>query len=209
MAEERRLRLGIFGGTFDPVHIGHLVAAVNTRHALSLDKVLMVVANEPWQKSAHHEVTPALDRLAMVEAAVEGIEGVEASAIEIERGGVSYTIDTVEELHDYYAGAELFLVVGADVALELPTWERVEDLSGLVILAVVNRPGHPRVKSVPGWQVCTVDIPAIDLSSTEVREWAAAGRPLDFLVPSPVIRCINDRGLYREENSSISQQPGS
>ena len=93
-----RRRIGIFGGTFDPVHVGHLVAAVNARHCLSLDKVLLVVANRPWQKVADRPVAPARDRLATVEAAVAGVEGLEASAIEIERGGDSYTADTVAEL---------------------------------------------------------------------------------------------------------------
>ena len=91
-------RLGILGGTFDPVHVGHLVAAVNARYELDLDRVLLVVANEPWQKVGSRPVTPAADRLALVQAAVEGVEGLEASAIEIERGGLSYTADTVAEL---------------------------------------------------------------------------------------------------------------
>src|SRR5881628_2444235 len=93
-----RPRIGVFGGTFDPVHIGHLVAAVNVRHALRLDRVLLVVANVPWQRAGARVVTPAEDRLAMVAAAVEGIDGLEASALEIDRGGQSYTADTLAEL---------------------------------------------------------------------------------------------------------------
>jgi len=97
-------RLGILGGTFDPVHVGHLVAAVNARHELGLDQVLLVVANEPWQKVGNRPVTPAADRLALVEAAVEGVEGLESSGIEIERGGPSYTADTVAELEARWPG---------------------------------------------------------------------------------------------------------
>src|SRR5215213_1004694 len=106
-------RLGLLGGTFDPVHTGHLVVAVNVRHALRLDRVLLVVANAPWQKSAR-PITPAADRLAVVEAAVAGTRGVEASSIEVDRGGESYTADTLEQLAQEDHDRELFLVVGAD-----------------------------------------------------------------------------------------------
>ena len=125
MGEAAGRRLGVFGGTFDPVHVGHLVAAVNARHALGLDRVLLVVANQPWQKHAR-AVTPAPDRFAVVEAAVTNMEGLEASAVEVERGGPSYTADTLEELSRRYPDAELFLVIGADVADELDSWERME-----------------------------------------------------------------------------------
>ena len=134
-------RLGILGGTFDPVHVGHLVAAVNARYELDLDLVLLVVANEPWQKVAARPVTAAADRLAMVEAAVEGVEGLEASGMEIERGGPSYTADTVAELQDSWPGAELNLIVGADAAVGLSSWERLEEVRSKVVLVVVNRPG--------------------------------------------------------------------
>src|SRR3954447_22668934 len=94
----RPTRLGVLGGTFDPIHVGHLVAAVNVRHALDLDRVLLVVANEPWQKVGDRAVTPAHDRLAMVEAAVGDVDGIEASRIEVVRGGSSYTADTLAQL---------------------------------------------------------------------------------------------------------------
>src|SRR3954471_10021926 len=115
-------RIGILGGTFDPVHVGHLVAAVNVRHALSLDRVLLVVANIPWQKVGSRAVTPAEDRYAMVAAAVGEVPGLEASRIEIDRGGHSYSADTLAEVAGAEAGAQLFLVIGADVAGELATW---------------------------------------------------------------------------------------
>ncbi|MEA3055756.1 MAG: nicotinate-nucleotide adenylyltransferase, partial [Actinomycetota bacterium] len=105
----RSQRIGLLGGTFDPVHIGHLVTGVNVRHALDLDVVLLVVANDPWQK-ADRDVTPARDRLSMVEAAVAGVDGLEASDVELRRGGVSYTADTLVELGA--GGAELFLILG-------------------------------------------------------------------------------------------------
>jgi nicotinate-nucleotide adenylyltransferase len=191
-------RLGILGGTFDPVHVGHLVAAVNARYELDLDRALLVVANEPWQKVGSRPVTPAADRLALVQAAVEGVEGLEASPIEIERGGLSYTADTVAELQDRWPGVELYLIVGADAAAGLGTWERVEEVRSQVVLVVVNRPGTAISTAglLDGWVVRTVEVPALEISSTELRDRVASGRPLDFLVPMPAIRVIRERGLY-------------
>jgi nicotinate-nucleotide adenylyltransferase len=195
------LRLGIFGGTFDPVHVGHLVAAVNARHSLGLDRVLLVVANEPWQKVGIRTVAPAADRLAVVEAALEGTEGLEACDLEVARGGVSYTADTVAELAERYPGAELFLLVGADVVDGLPTWERLEEVREAVVLCVVNRPGSRQVAAGPGgpiagWRAVSIEMPALEISSTDLRERAATGRPLDYLIPGPAIRAIRERGLY-------------
>lgn len=191
-------RIGILGGTFDPVHVGHLVAAVNVRYELELDRVLLVVANEPWQKVGARPVSAARDRLALVEAAVHSCPGVEASAIEIERGGLSYTADTVVELEERHPGAELYLVVGADVASSLGTWERIEELRGRVHLVVVNRPGSVVVdrKLLEGWDVSSVEIPDLEISSTDLRDRASAGRPLDFLIPAEAIRLLRERSLY-------------
>lgn len=190
-------RLGVFGGTFDPIHVGHLVAAVNARHELALDRVLLVVANVPWQKIGSRAITPAEDRYAMVAAATRDVEGLEASRIEIERGGMSYTADTLAQLAEAHPEAELHLIVGTDVAGELDTWERVEEVRRLSTLVVVNRPGArlPDL-AASGWRVRTVEIPNLDISSTDLRARAADGRPLDFLVPEAVIRCIRERGLY-------------
>src|SRR5690349_20125056 len=121
-------RIGVFGGTFDPPHVGHLVVAVNVRHALSLDRLLLVVANDPWQKRGTRQVSPAPDRLAMVEAAVADVEGLEASSIEIARGGASYTADTLAALRAANPASELFLVVGTDAAQGLPTWDRLDEV---------------------------------------------------------------------------------
>lgn len=191
-------RIGILGGTFDPVHVGHLVAAVNARHDLSLDRVLLVVANVPWQKAGSRHVTPAEERLALVEAAVGDVDGVEASALEIERGGVSYTADTVRALDSAYPGSELYLVVGEDVAASLGTWERIEEVRDRVTLAVVSRPGSfERRAGLPvGWRSVSVEIPALEISSTDLRDRVATGRPLDYLVPGAAIQRIRDRSLY-------------
>lgn len=194
-------RIGVLGGTFDPVHVGHLVAALNARHELSLERVLLVVANEPWQKTGSRSVSAAADRLAMVEAAVSGVEGLEASDIEISRGGPSYTADTVVELQARNPGCELYLIVGADAAAGLSSWERVEELRSRVVLVVVNRPGTTIDASVHAgllwdWDVRMVEMPALEISSTDLRERAATGRPLDYLIPTAAIRLIRERDLY-------------
>jgi nicotinate-nucleotide adenylyltransferase len=194
----RAPRVGVFGGTFDPIHVGHLVAAINARHSLHLDRVLLMVANVPWQKAGLRAVTPAEDRYAVVAAAVHGLDGLEASRLEIDRGGESYTAETLRQIGEGEPGAELFLVVGADVALELGTWKGEAAIRELATLVVVNRPGSRVEADLPGWRVATVEIPALDVSSTDLRQRAADGRPLDFLIPGPAVRCIRERGLYAE-----------
>lgn len=169
------------------------MAAVNARAALRLDRVLLVVANQPWQK-AGQGVTPAEDRFAMVSVAVEGHEGLEASRAEIDRGGPSYTADTLRELGE--TGAELFLIVGTDVAAELSTWERPDAVRRLATIVIVSRPESPPVELGAGWRVARVEIPQLDVSASDLRRRAAAGEPLDWLVPDPVIAHIRRRGLY-------------
>jgi len=191
--------LGVLGGTFDPIHVGHLVAAVNVRHALDLDLVLLVVANRPWQKEGTRAVTPAEDRLAMVRAAVGQVPGVEASDLEVVRSGISYTADTLAALHAAEPAADLVLVIGADVAATLHTWERLDEVRARCRLAVVNRPGAPPPRVPGGWRAEVVEIPALEVSSTDLRARVADGRPLDYLVPEAAVREIRRRGLYAPE----------
>ena len=188
-------RIGVFGGTFDPIHVGHLVTAVNVRHVLDLDRVLLVVANDPWQK-ADLSVTPAVDRLAMVEAAVADVVGLEASALEIAYGGVSYSADTLATLGQCHPGAELFLILGSAAAAGLPTWDRVEELRGLATLVVVTRPGADDALPPPGWDYRAVEVPRLEVSSTDLRARFADGRPLDWLVTDAVVHVIRQRNLY-------------
>jgi nicotinate-nucleotide adenylyltransferase len=190
------IRVGILGGTFDPPHIGHLATAVEVKSRLGLDEVLLVVANDPWQKSAGRLVTPAVDRLAMVEAAVEGLDGVHASSIEIDRGGPSYTIDTITDLAAAHPDREWFVVVGADAAAGLDTWHRAEELRTAALFVVVDRPGLSAPGPPAGWRVRHVTVPRLDVASSELRQRVAEGRPLDVLVPRGVITCIRDRRLY-------------
>ena len=188
-------RIGLFGGTFDPPHVGHLVTAVNVRHALSLDLVVLMVANDPWQKSGSRSVTPAVDRLAMVEAAVADVPGLQAGRLEIDLGGPSYTADTLAALSQQYPHAELFTIVGDDAAAGFETWERYAEVMERSSLVVVDRPGAPVVlpAQVP-W--IRVEVPHLDVSSSDLRARAADGRPLDFLVTEPVLHVIRERGLY-------------
>ncbi len=188
-------RVGVFGGTFDPIHIGHLVVAADVRHQLALDRMLLVVANDPWQKSKR-VVASAEDRFDLVTAAVDGLAGLEASRLELDRGGESYTVDTLEQLHDADPAAELHLVVGADVSDGLHTWKRADDIRRLATLVVVNRGGAPEPTLAEGWMVKSVQVPELEVSSSEVRRRLAAGAPVDFLIPPKVVRLIRERALY-------------
>lgn len=194
----RPRRLGIFGGTFDPPHVGHLVTAVNVRHDLQLDQVLLVVNNQPWQKVGTRAITPAADRFALVEAAVAGVEGLEASAVEIERGGMSYTADTLVQLARSEPAPELFVILGADAAGGLTTWEQADAVRDLATVVVVDRPGSQTATPLPGWSWLRVEVPRLEVSSTDLRARVVDGRPLDYLLPPGVIATIEARGLYRE-----------
>jgi nicotinate-nucleotide adenylyltransferase len=193
---EKRERIGVLGGTFDPPHIGHLLAAVNVRSALDLDRVLLVVANEPWQKIGSREISPAEDRLAMVEAAVADLGGIEASDLEIRRGGPSFSVETLEVLRASRPDSDLFLIVGADAAGALHSWERAEELPDLATLVLVDRPGVHAGDPPRGWPLARVEIPRVEVSSTDLRSRVVEGRPLDFLIPPAVATCIAQRRLY-------------
>jgi nicotinate-nucleotide adenylyltransferase len=197
-APEGPARVGIFGGTFDPPHAGHVAAARAVTEQLGLHRLLLVVANDPWQKSGQRAVSPVADRYALTEVLAGEIPGAEASRLEIDRGGPSYSVDTAEEILAEAGGPppELFLVVGADLVPELGTWHRSDDLRHLVTLAVVSRPTGPVPAVPPGWRAEWVDGPQVPVSSSEVRELLAGGRSVEGMVPEAVIRCIRRRDLY-------------
>lgn len=194
-------RLGIFGGTFDPPHVGHLVTAVNVRHELGLDRVLLVVAGRPWQKLGTRPISDAEDRLAMVEAAVGDVEGLEASRLEIDRPGMSYTSDTLDDLAAGTPAPELFVILGADAAAGIMTWERIDEVRDRATVVVVDRPGTRGVEAPDGWSWVHVEVPRLEVSSTDLRARVLDGRPLDYLLTPQVIDCIESRGLYRERVS--------
>jgi nicotinate-nucleotide adenylyltransferase len=191
-------RIGIFGGTFDPIHVAHLAVGVAALHQLQLDRVLFVVSNVPWQKAKTRHISSADDRLAMVRSAVSGRPGLEASSIEIDRGGDSYTADTLASLAQ--PGREIFLIIGSDLVDDLTTWKRWEEIPAQCTLAVAHRPGEEeRGELSPGWRSVAIRLPALELSSTELRDMVRNQRPVDFLVPDPVLRVIVERNLYRND----------
>ena len=190
------MKLGIFGGTFDPPHVGHIVAACHAGWAAALDEVWMVVARSPWQKEGTRPITAPAVRLRLVQAAIVGIDGLAVSDIELERDGPTYTIDTVQQIQVERPGTEVFLIVGADAAAGLDTWHRADELRDMAEVVVVNRPGHERDGVPPGWTWRSVEIPGLDISGTDLRRRAAAGEPIDGLTPAAVAVMIMREQLY-------------
>jgi nicotinate-nucleotide adenylyltransferase len=188
--------VGLFGGTFDPPHVGHMVTAVNVRHALQLDLVILMVANVPWQKEGTRFITPAADRLAMVEAAVADVPGLVPGRYEIDQGGNSYTADTLAALGQEYPGADLFTIVGDDAAAGLRTWSRYDEVVALSHLVVIDRPGD-QVELPDAIDWIRVEVPRLEVSSTDLRMRFTDGRPLDYLVTQPVLNVIESRSLFR------------
>jgi nicotinate-nucleotide adenylyltransferase len=191
------LRIGVFGGTFDPPHIGHLAVAAECRGALRLDRMLLVVAGEPWQKVDDRRISPADVRLDLTAAAVAPYPGLEVSDIEVRRSGPSYTADTLGELSKLHPGAELFVVLGADAARGLPTWERVDEvIDGATLVVCARDGGFGELPDGVHWRRITV--PRIDVSSTDIRERVAAGRSIEVLVPPGATLSIGRHSLYRD-----------
>ena len=168
--------------------------ACAARHQLGLDRVLVVVARDPWQKQGR-VVAPAERRFEMLTAALDGVAGLEASRVELDRDGPTYTIDTVEQLTA--PGRELVLVMGSDVAVALASWHRVAELRELVTLAIVDREDEP-LPDPDGWRVVRVSVPRMQLSSTDLRRRVAAGEPIEFLVPMPAVRILRQHNLYAD-----------
>lgn len=188
-------RIGVFGGTFDPPHIGHLIAALDAQQALDLDLVLLVVANAPWQKLGSRPISSAADRLDMVRAAVADQPRLVASDIEIRRGGMSFTADTLAHLHAEAPEAELFVILGNDAAAGFATWERHEEVAKASTLVVVDRPGTPTPMD-DGFDWIRIQIPELEISSTELRQRVADGRSIRYLTPPEVVAVVTRRGLY-------------
>ncbi len=205
--DAKPLRIGVFGGTFDPPHVGHLVTAVNVRHALALDSLILMVANVPWQKLGTRSITPAADRLAMVAAAVEDVPHLKAGDHEIRAGGHSFTADTLATLADDHPGAELFTVVGDDAAAGIRTWERADEVIARSRLVVVDRPGDP-VELDEDIEWIRVEVPRLEVSSTDLRARWSDGRPLDYLLTEDVLRVIAERGLYGTDDHAPEHVTG-
>lgn len=192
-------RLGVMGGTFDPIHVGHLVAASEALWRFDLDRVIFVVAGEPWQKST---CSDAEDRYMMTMLGACDHPRFAVSRIELDRTGPTYTAETMESLRSFYGEAtKLFFIAGADAALKLGTWEQLDRLATLAEVIALTRADFDLAELAvePGWpQVQTMEMPAVAVSSTEVRARVAAGEPIDYLVPAAVVAYISEHGLYAE-----------
>ncbi len=195
-------RTGVLGGTFDPVHIGHLVLAEHAREQLELDTVLFMPAGHPWRKTGR-DVTTAGHRVAMVRLAVQGNPWFDVSALEADRAGPSYTADTLEELHRQTPGADLFLILGEDALADLPNWrwpERILETATIAVAARVTEPpaGGDAAAALPGGKarIVHIQMPLIEISATDIRQRVAQGRSIRYLVPRPVEEYIREHGLY-------------
>jgi nicotinate-nucleotide adenylyltransferase len=195
--------VGILGGTFNPPHIGHLVMALQAREQLGLDRVVLMPVAVPPHKEADGDPGAGV-RLELARLAAEGEDGLEVSTAEIDRGGASFTVDTLEELHERDPEQELTFIVGADMAHSLPAWRAPERILELARLAVAEREGIARddiaERLAPlhdGSRVTFFDMPRIDVSSSDLRRRVAEGRSVRHLVPDAVAQAIADRDLYR------------
>ena len=195
--------VGILGGTFNPPHIAHLVCAQEARAQLGLDRVVLMPVHTPPHKEALGDPGPEV-RLAMCAAAAAGDAGLEVSRLEVDRGGSSWTVDTLRALHADAPEDELTFVVGGDQAQALPAWRDPEEVLRLAVLAVAEREGIVRedVRTrlsglVPPGRLAFFDMPRLDVSSSDVRRRVAAGAPIRHLVPDAVVAVIAQRGLYR------------
>ena len=202
MSKLQETRIGLFGGTFDPPHLGHLAAALAAYDQLELDLVLFVVANDPWQKTeAGIEVTPAQHRLEMVKVAVSDFDGLRADDSEINRGGLTYTSITLQEMKVVFPNSDLFLLVGGDVAAELDTWKDTDLIRDNTTLVVVDRPGYLGAEPPAGWKFKRVIAETPDIAGTEIRFRSRRGAEVKTLVSESVKSYIDEHGLYEEGNS--------
>ncbi|MEU1077518.1 MULTISPECIES: nicotinate-nucleotide adenylyltransferase [unclassified Streptomyces] len=193
-------RIGVMGGTFDPIHHGHLVAASEVASQFHLDEVVFVPTGQPWQKS-HKNVSAAEDRYLMTVIATASNPQFSVSRIDIDRGGATYTVDTLRDLRSLNSDADLFFITGADALSQiLTTWRDVDELFSLAHFIGVTRPGHILTDDgLPEGGVSLVEVPALAISSTDCRARVAQGDPVWYLVPDGVVRYIDKRQLYRGE----------
>jgi len=191
-------RVGVFGGTFDPVHTGHLILAERALDTLGLDAVLFIPARVPPHKRDGRTISSGADRAAMLAAAIDDNPRFLLTTIELERDAVSFTHDTVVALRERNAKARFTLLIGADNLEQFATWHRAEALARMTPLAVWARPGAVLpAEALPGIGYTRIDAPLLELSGTEIRADVASGRSVRYRVPEPVRKYINDHGLYR------------
>jgi nicotinate-nucleotide adenylyltransferase len=191
------MNVGLFGGTFDPPHIGHLLVAERARELLELDRLVLVPSGiSPHKRD--RQLTPSGDRLAMVRIAVAGVAQMDVSDLEVKRGGISYSIETVQEIQRQHAGSRLTLIIGMDNAVDFGTWKDPEGILGIARVAVLTRPGYaPPDRNDPfvrRMQICSV--PEIDIASRDIRRRVREGRSIHWMVTPEVEEYIHRHGLY-------------
>ncbi|KOX12847.1 nicotinate-nucleotide adenylyltransferase [Saccharothrix sp. NRRL B-16348] len=189
-------RIGVMGGTFDPVHHGHLVAASEVQARFDLDEVVFVPTGQPWQKT-EREVSAAEDRYLMTVIATASNPRFSVSRVDIDRPGPTYTVDTLTDLKVRYPDGDLFFITGADALEQILSWRRADDVFDLAHFIGVTRPGYELVDThLPPGAVSLVEVPAMAISSTAVRARTASGLPVWYLVPDGVVQYISKRRLY-------------
>lgn len=199
------------GGTFDPIHHGHLVAASEVQAWYALDEVIFVPTGTPWQKG-DREVSPAEDRYLMTVIATASNPRFSVSRVDIDRGGPTYTIDTLRDLHAQRPNAELFFITGADALAQILTWQDATKVFELAHLVGCTRPGttidDKTLAGLPEDRVTIVEVPALAISSSECRDRARSGEPVWYLVPDGIVQYINKRGLYpvRKPDNTLHEQ---
>jgi nicotinate-nucleotide adenylyltransferase len=201
-ASTPRRRVGVMGGTFDPIHHGHLVAASEVQSWFDLDEVVFVPTGEPWQKS-DRMVSPAEDRYLMTVVATAANPRFEVSRVDIDRDGPTYTIDTLRDLSATMPDTDLYFITGADAMAAILSWRDHHELFELAHFVGCTRPGHEMdphmLEGLPGERITLVEIPALAISSTECRGRVQRGEPVWYLVPDGVVQYIGKHGLYRTE----------
>ncbi|WP_156616983.1 nicotinate-nucleotide adenylyltransferase [Mycobacterium sp. 852014-52144_SCH5372336] len=199
-----RRRLGVMGGTFDPIHNGHLVAASEVADRFGLDEVVFVPTGQPWQKD--RDVTAAEDRYLMTVIATASNPRFSVSRVDIDRGGPTYTKDTLRDLHALNPDADLYFITGADALASILTWQNWEDMFAIANFVGVSRPGYEldgkhiaaAVKELPDDALRLVEVPALAISSTDCRNRAQENRPIWYLVPDGVVQYVAKRKLYAQ-----------
>ncbi|MBN9110307.1 MAG: nicotinate-nucleotide adenylyltransferase [Pseudonocardia sp.] len=197
-------RIGVMGGTFDPIHHGHLVAASEVADRFDLDEVVFVPTGQPWQKTAT-EVSPAEDRYLMTVVATASNPRFSVSRVDIDRGGPTYTADTLADLRKTNPDAQLFFITGADALEQILSWRKLDELFENAHFIGVTRPGYELDGDhLPDGAVSLVEVPAMAISSTDCRRRVAEGRPVWYLVPDGVVQYISKRSLYRKATDEPS-----
>ncbi|MFL1999287.1 MULTISPECIES: nicotinate-nucleotide adenylyltransferase [unclassified Microbacterium] len=197
MTTTRAPRIGVMGGTFDPIHHGHLVAASEVAQSFDLDEVVFVPTGRPWQKQ---QVSPSEDRYLMTVIATASNPQFTVSRVDIDRDGFTYTIDTLRDIKAQRPGADLFFITGADAVAQILGWRDHDELWGLAHFVAVSRPGHVlSTDGLPRDNVSQLEIPALAISSTDCRDRVRRGNPVWYLVPDGVVQYIEKHHLYRSK----------